>query len=368
VSVTTVAYDPLPDIPPVLVEMPEHLFVEGDLAFRDQTVGPVNSVIVERGACLTLENVDLRMVGPGGVSVDAGASLLVLNSRIGPPTPEQGGIFFNVDPDARFEIRDSEVVGVGVGLGIEEDGIYVLNSNAVIENNTFTDCSHGLRLAGDGHRVSGNTMILCGTGIGEEWPRPTNSRIVGNTISHCWDGGIWMITAGLETDVTVHRNVISDVWRVAIGVGQDHVISNNLISDVLGDGIRLQKSPTDCTVSGNRVERVTGRALMAYGSGSEIVGNTFADSGVGMDLATDGTVVYHNNFIDNQTQAMSCCENQWDNGAHGNFWSDYQWQDLDGDGIGDVPHEIGFSSDRYPLMVEYGPGSPPRRPSGRESK
>lgn len=44
--------------------------------------------------------------------------------------------------------------------------------------------------------------------------------------------------------------------------------------------------------------------------------------------------------------------NTWDNGSEGNFWSNYNGSDFDGDGIGDtyLPWE---GVDHYPLMNRY---------------
>jgi hypothetical protein len=43
--------------------------------------------------------------------------------------------------------------------------------------------------------------------------------------------------------------------------------------------------------------------------------------------------------------------NVWDNGAEGNYWSDYTGVDSNHDGIGDTAHIIGGNNtDRYPLM------------------
>ncbi len=42
----------------------------------------------------------------------------------------------------------------------------------------------------------------------------------------------------------------------------------------------------------------------------------------------------------------------WDDGKRGNFWSDYNGTDANGDGIGDTPYVIDvLNEDRYPLVA-----------------
>ena len=44
----------------------------------------------------------------------------------------------------------------------------------------------------------------------------------------------------------------------------------------------------------------------------------------------------------------------WNNSTTGNYWSDYNGTDADGDGIGDIPHVLDEKNqDNYPLMTPY---------------
>jgi parallel beta-helix repeat protein len=97
-------------------------------------------------------------------------------------------------------------------------------------------------------------------------------------------------------------------------------------------------------------------------------------NGIVIDSASKNNILYHNNFMDNDQNALDTGKmNQWDNGypSGGNYWDDYTGSDSDLDGIGDSPHYIpgGSSEDRYPFMKPYGyPSNPPSRPTIDGSK
>jgi parallel beta-helix repeat protein len=67
-----------------------------------------------------------------------------------------------------------------------------------------------------------------------------------------------------------------------------------------------------------------------------------------------GNKIYLNNFIDNGNHSYDNCGNTWDNGKLGNYWDDYQGDDENEDGIGDIAYDIpgGNSTDRYPLIYK----------------
>jgi len=108
-------------------------------------------------------------------------------------------------------------------------------------------------------------------------------------------------------------------------------------------------------------------------------GNTEAGFYIGGIDNTFSNTFFHNNLIDNAIQAavQPGYANTWDDGypSGGNYWSDYEGVDADGDGIGDTPYDVlpvsyewdeedpnadpvpilgepdGNNVDRYPLMA-----------------
>ena len=86
-----------------------------------------------------------------------------------------------------------------------------------------------------------------------------------------------------------------------------------------------------------------------------ITGN---QEGIRITTGSTGNQIYNNNFIDNQVSAYDAGnENRWNRGPFGNYWSDYNGVDTDGDGIGDTPFIIsgGENQDSYPLMYLFNP-------------
>lgn len=99
---------------------------------------------------------------------------------------------------------------------------------------------------------------------------------------------------------------------------------------------------------------------------NRIVGNTIAYNPIGVfiDITAKSNLFYHNNFINNtSSQVETLAPADWDNGAEGNYWSDYTGVDLyhgpyqnetGSDGIGDAEYVIaGKMTDKYPLMESW---------------
>jgi hypothetical protein len=76
-----------------------------------------------------------------------------------------------------------------------------------------------------------------------------------------------------------------------------------------------------------------------------------------------------NHFIDNTYNAREQGDNQWDDGAKGNYWDDYNYVDRDHDGIGDRPYAIATGGlDRYPVGIFLVAPQKPSNPSPSDDR
>jgi len=110
--------------------------------------------------------------------------------------------------------------------------------------------------------------------------------------------------------------------------------------------------------------------FMDYALYNDILGNNLSgasDSAVCLSSSDFNNIVW-NNFKDttkvieiHETYQMTFTNssyyaeyNKWDNGKEGNYWSDYNGQDTNGNGIGKTPYMVYENfTDNYPLTQPY---------------
>lgn len=92
--------------------------------------------------------------------------------------------------------------------------------------------------------------------------------------------------------------------------------------------------------------------LLENSSGNSVVGNLIAENRIGAStvLGSKLNVSTKNSFVSNGRSAKDPSMNLWYCGNVGNYWTDYQGEDRNCDGVGDEPywHPV---VDRYPLIV-----------------
>jgi hypothetical protein len=229
------------------------------------------------------------------------------------------------------------------------------------------------------------------------------------------DGDVYTFTADAYARIYVQRgNIIingagytlrgpyngtaTDIWL--IGQGPDQPTNETLVPWVIGidfggadvNGLTIKNLniknfsigmyiwTENNTVTGNAVsENIVG--ILLSGCNNGITRNCIGknDMGIFFGVNTPGDeplniTLTHNSFVDNDVHFSGCfCEgynttepmHTWDDGKEGNFWSDYNGSDFNGDGVGDTPYVIDVQNqDRYPLMqiVATPPTATPKMP------
>lgn len=137
------------------------------------------------------------------------------------------------------------------------------------------------------------------------------------------------------------------------GIIRDNLVYNNSLS------VGVFESE-NCQILGNTIAGNNGTGILFDSSYCFVVNNSLIQNRFyGIETRGTGHFIYHNNFVFNhnggiQANNLYFTDNQWDNGAEGNYWDDWVTPDNYSDGIVDYPYvlegEIAIY-DYYPLVI-----------------
>ena len=233
---------------------------------------------------------------------------------------------------------DYEIVASGIFLQ--------LRSNVTIKNFNIAAFERGIYNVGSlGVNVTNNYITGCDQGITFTfvmdviYPYPSVvttmiNTIAGNTIKGNGNG-INILGASYFNDID--SNIITNNSDTGIYFGGH---SNRVKSNV---------------IAGNN------RGVLLDTVNITFIANNITSNNVGVVLRhgidTGKNLFYLNNFVNNSNPVgfASIIRRKiggiWDNGLVGNYWSNYNGSDVDGNGIGDSPYVIDANNtDTYPLM------------------
>ena len=281
-------------------------------------------------------------------------------------------------------------------------GIALLANHNTLVGNTVLDCAFGILLEGsngntlrENHMVS-NALNLFVSFYGTTLSHYVNDIDASNTVDerpvYYWvnkhdesipsDAGYVAVlnsTGIVVRDLNLTKNgqgvllvsstntTVANVHTSANHIGIYLVNSdyNRIFDNVAAEnivGIWLASNCTGNVVEANTTQKGTFGIALTNSSHNSVEGNTVSDNefsggwGIALEHSNCNSFV-RNNVINNSVQvsiAFESFNNSWDNGYAGNYWSNYDGSDIDGDGIGDSPYVIdGPNSDNYPLMNRY---------------
>jgi parallel beta-helix repeat protein len=183
--------------------------------------------------------------------------------------------------------------------------------------------------------------------------------------SHIYDNKIISNSFGiLFVRMRSHVVYVNNISNNKVGVllhdsdGNTFRYNNVTYNDFVG--FNITSSSTNNLLENNNITANNKTGLLITGGSNDniIIRNNVTENleiGLGI-IGASGNRIHHNNFINNIQNAYDSTNalNEWDDGAEGNYWSDYLGTDDNGDGFGEDPYVIpgGGSRDWHPLIYE----------------
>lgn len=254
--------------------------------------------------------------------------------------------------------------GSGIdGIIVERDNIVIDGVDCTLQITGTMGSSIGLRLT-DRTNVTIKNLRILGFNYGIQLRRSSGNTILRNYI---YPIGIKVNGSHNNTIIENHlegngdgNGIVMDIFPNDGNSTGNHFLGNNITKQ--GAGINSLMGSANI-ISGNKITncQIYGIRLESYPS--SIIGNNFENNAIGIFFGhgASNNTIYDNNFINNEKDMddahsvapwlYEISVNYWDNGAEGNYWSDYNGTDNDGDGVGDSPHFVYENNeDNYPLM------------------
>ena len=238
-------------------------------------------------------------------------------------------------------------------------GVYISESvNNTITENTVTGNNLGIVTSYSKNTLITENNVLNNVYVGINCFHSENDTVTKNVVTNNGDHGILLHSSTKGCYISENEILNSGSNGIRMGwATTNNTITENKIQNSGENGISLYESRFN-TISRNNIDgnNANGIYQTTYCTNVIILNNITSNREYGIyNNQWTSNQIYHNNFIDNGNQATNYPgdTSTWDNGfpSGGNYWSDYNGTDNNGDGIGDTPYIIDENNqDNYPLV------------------
>jgi len=279
--------------------------------------------------------------------------------------------------------KELRIIGEAAGkVVIDGNGrnyaVNIVQNNVIVENLTINNgivAGIGTGIYSDNVNVTIKNCIIHGT---KEYGLEILSDSV--TVINCTIYGTHVGIKISATNVTLaHSSVYETEWGIVVEGAENCVLQNTEIHDIENKSIKVQDSEDVLIKNVTAFDSFCGLWLK-NASDSTVISSNFSDNRIGIRIeeSENNTIesnliannvgygiyaidsfnntIHHNNFINNGINAYDTGNNIW-NSSIGNYWDDYKGYDGNGDGIGELPYEIGGNADYMPIIHQI--SSPP---------
>jgi nitrous oxidase accessory protein len=254
-----------------------------------------------------------------------------------------------------------------VGIWLYGASENIVENNLINGSGTSHPIASGIKLEhSQGNMIINNNIIEYNNeaySVGISLSYSNRNYLSGNQLSNNYQG----ILIENSTGNTLKNNKIwvqrfpshISITEYSFGISFESSSSNWVRGNTFLDcpkAVRILLSSSFNRIENNTVSgsRYVGVELAEDANHNQIIANTIRNNGVGASFAnSSNNIAHHNNFTDNNLQITSLLTDElnfFDNGYEGNYWSNYNGTDNNGDGIGDIPYTIDENNqDNYPL-------------------